>query len=123
MKELSILDQITQTKCHFRMQQWGNLIQDYQNSGLKLDEWCKQNHVTRNAYYYWLRKIREHACQTVSSVELPQVERMHFAKVEFENTNTISSAVVVHLPYATLEIKDGTSTQTIEAVITALKRS
>lgn len=98
---------------------------DYWNSGLKVNEWCEQNGVSRNAYYYWLRKIREKACQSVSSELLPVTNEPAFEKLELQNKNVRSSsypAVVLRLGYAAIEVMEGTSTETVEAVLTALKK-
>ena len=121
--ELIILDYITKTKCSFRMEEWRKIIADCQNSGLKVDEWCEQNGVSRNSYYYWLRKIREKACQSVSSELLPIENESTFAKLEFHNIQSVSHpAVVLRFGYATIEVMEGTSTETVEAVLSALKK-
>ena len=118
-----ILDHITKTKCNFRMEQWRKIIADCQNSGLKVDEWCEQNGVSRNSYYYWLRKIREKACQSVSSELLPVTNESTFAKLELNNIQGNSHpAVVLRFGYATIEVMEGTSIETLEAVLSTLKK-
>ena len=120
--ELIILDNITKTKCSFRMEQWRKIIADCQNSGLKVDELCEQNGVSRNSYY-WLRKIREKACQSVLSELLPVTNESTFAKVELNNIQDNSHPVVVlRFGYATIEVMEGTSIETLEAVLSALKK-
>jgi len=121
--ELVILDHITKTKCSFRMEQWIKLIEDCQNSGLKVDDWCEQNGVSRNSHYYWLRKIREKACQSVSSELLPVTNEPSFAKLELHNIPcSPHPAVVLRLGHAEIEVMEGTSTETVEAVLAALKK-
>lgn len=41
-----------------RMQSWANIIKDRNASGLSVNEYCRQHDLSRNAYFYWLRKIR-----------------------------------------------------------------
>ncbi len=41
-----------------RLQQWTAIIQDRQASGLKVDDYCSEHNISRNAYYYWLRKVK-----------------------------------------------------------------
>lgn len=53
---------------------WQRRIADKKSSGLKLEEWCAKNQLTKHAYYYWKRKLA--ALETSSSavslfVELP----------------------------------------------------
>lgn len=46
---------------NIRMQQWAAIFQEKTSSGLTVDEYCDQNGISRNAYYYWLRRIKETA--------------------------------------------------------------
>lgn len=46
-------------KKQLNMQQWSAIIEDRIASGLKIDEYCEKNQLSRNSYFYWLRKIRE----------------------------------------------------------------
>lgn len=46
-------------KKQLHMQQWITIIQDRIASGLKIDEYCEKNQLSRNSYFYWLRKLRE----------------------------------------------------------------
>ena len=43
---------------NYRMKEWTGLVQDRINSGLSINEYCNQNGLSRNAYFYWLKKIR-----------------------------------------------------------------
>ena len=53
-----------------RTQQWAQVIQDRCNSGLKVDEYCELHQLSRHAYYYWLRKVKEAALANAGFVEL-----------------------------------------------------
>jgi len=37
---------------------WKERFADRTASGLKVEDWCKRNGVTKHAYYYWHRKIQ-----------------------------------------------------------------
>ncbi len=41
------------------MDYWKKVILAQQQSGLKAREYCRQQDIKYNAFYYWLRKIRE----------------------------------------------------------------
>ncbi len=116
------MDEVTYIKTKYRHEQWEKLIFECQNSGLKVDEWCEANNVSRHAYYYWLRKIRKKACSSILPIIPEQKTPVAFAKVEVKTHQCINNvAVVIHLPYATLEVLEGSSQQTVEAVLLALK--
>ena len=41
-------------KRNYNIQQWKTIIQDRNNTNLTVDEYCKQNGLSRNSYFYWL---------------------------------------------------------------------
>lgn len=43
-------DQTVLVKNPHRLEQWTKLIQEYLSSGMKIDDWCDANGVTRHAY-------------------------------------------------------------------------
>lgn len=53
-------------KRNYRIQQWKAIIQDRNNTNLTVDEYCKQNGLSRHSYFYWLRIIREEALKQPS---------------------------------------------------------
>lgn len=81
-----------------RLKQWEGIIKSCQSSGMKIKEWCQLNNVSKDAYYYWLNKIKVAACETMeagfaevpyacTTVEIP-------AKFKAELTITIGSAII-----------------------------
>ena len=115
------MDQVTLVKNQYRLEQWTRLIQDCQSSGMRVDDWCEANGVTHHAYYYWLRKVRKAACQDLS-VTSKMESSAHFQQLEVQApTANTQASVIIHLPSATLEIQNGATQQTVEAVLLALK--
>ncbi len=43
---------------NIRIQQWTSVFKAKAESGLTVDEYCEQNGISRNAYYYWIRRTR-----------------------------------------------------------------
>lgn len=116
------MDQVTVAKSEFRMRQWAGLIRSCQSSGQTVVSWCAENGINIKTYYYWLRKLR---LRTLQPPELPTEKvtalPINFKKLEVQSPipNT-QAAVIVHLPNASLEIQNGASQKTIEAVLLAL---
>jgi len=60
-----------------RLSEWAQQIKDCQNrpDGMKIDEWCQTNGMTKATYYWRLRKVREAVLETVdvtpAFVEIP----------------------------------------------------
>lgn len=42
----------------YRMEQWKQIIEDCQKSGLSNKAYCEQHGISEKTYYYWLRKVR-----------------------------------------------------------------
>ncbi|WP_455026116.1 IS66 family insertion sequence element accessory protein TnpA [Oribacterium sinus] len=55
-----------------RTGQWADIIKDRKESGLKVDDYCAQRGLSRNAYFYWLRKVKESALKQGGFVEVRQ---------------------------------------------------
>lgn len=117
------MDEITQVKIQFRMEQWIPLIKKCQASGMSVKSWCRQNDITESAYYYWLKQIRQKACaQHLPAVQLENQKPVEFVKIQVDTeTSGTGVAVIINLPSATVEVKEGTSQKTLETVLLALK--
>ena len=46
-----------------RLQEWEKLISAANNSGIPRSQWLKENHITKDAFYYWNRKVRKHLAE------------------------------------------------------------
>jgi len=117
------MDEITKIKTRFRMEHWIPLIKECQNSGLPVRSWCSLNNVSEQSYYYWLKRIRKVAYeQQIPAIQRELPKPVEFAKLQV-NTNVPNkdASVIIHLPSVTLEVKEGASQQTVEAVLRALK--
>lgn len=63
---------------NFRLKQWAEIIHQCHDSGMQVKDWCAQNQISRNSYFYWQRKLREAACESTGAefvkVELPAAQ-------------------------------------------------
>lgn len=110
------------------IQQWQEIIRDRNNSGLTIDEYCNQNGISRNAYFYWLRLIREEALK-------PQQETSGFVELSLpaENNNEIPAVTVIPVPEqensqlilsvngVTIQVTDNTSSALLARTIEVIK--
>lgn len=62
------MDEVTLVKTRFRKEQWKKQIHECQRIDTNVEDWCAKHDVTKHAYYYWLRKLREDACENLSAV-------------------------------------------------------
>ena len=78
-----------------RLSEWTKIIKDRCQSGLKVDEYCKQHQLSRHAYYYWLRKVKEAALIHNSFVELPALPEKTVPATTSENHFTYQMTVAI----------------------------
>lgn len=82
-----------------RLQQWTAIIRDRQQSGMKVDEYCQSHGITRDMYFYWLRKVKEAALDSsgVELVELkePEPSQPSHASFPFTTEATISAGRLI----------------------------
>ena len=119
------MDQVTKIKNQYRAEQWANVIRECQASGQTVTSWCESHDVGIKAYYYWLRKLRMATIQKSNPnalIEAPKEEPAVFKKLEIQTpVSNTQAAVIIRLNGATIEVNEGTSQQTIQAVLLALQ--
>ena len=54
-----------------RLREWAGIIKDRMESGMNVNAYCEQQGLSRDAYSYWLRKVKEAALEQAGFVELP----------------------------------------------------
>ena len=116
------MDQVTKVRKHLKREQWKTLIKDCQSSGMTVTAWCSLNGICEQTYYRNLKRLREEFCENLPiPVDTPE-KPVTFKKLEvtapLPNTK---AAVIIRLPNATLEINEGASQQTVQAVLLALQ--
>lgn len=116
------MNQVTEVRINLNRERWKTLITECRSSGMTVRAWCKANGIVEQTYYKNLRKIRQEMCESlpaaVSSSESPATFKKLDVQTPAPNTQ---AAVIIHLPNASLEVHNGASQQTVEAVLLALR--
>ena len=84
-----------------RLTEWAAVIKDCKASGLKVDDYCQQHNISRDSYYYWLRKVKEAALKQAGFVELPTPESGSLHSV---GTTTTAFATQMTIKTGNLEL-------------------
>lgn len=116
------MDRVTKVKKHLKQEQWKTLIKECQTSGMTIAAWCKQNDICEQTYYRNLKKLREEICDSLPIPIKEQEKPVTFKKLEVQPpVKHTQAAVIIHLPSASLEIQNGATQETVEAVLLALQ--
>ena len=60
------MDEIAEVKNELQLRSWTDMELARQQTGMTVSEWCKQEQISKSAYYYRLRKVRERLCEQVA---------------------------------------------------------
>lgn len=122
MRREQIMDQVSLVKKQFRMEQWKKRITECQASGMSVKSWCKQNGLCEQTYYKYLKQFRQELCDTLPAPVQETAKPVQFSKLEVMTPlPDTKAAVIIRLSNATLEINEGVSQQTVQAVLLALQ--
>lgn len=58
-----------------RLRSWAESFRDQKESGLTVMEWCSQNGVSKDAYFYWKRRLRDEYVES----RLPEIVKIPLA--------------------------------------------
>lgn len=105
--------------------EWAEQIRACQNrpSGMKVDDWCAQNGITKATYYWRLRKVRE-ACIDITQNNSPSFVEIPFSpeKENYKKSVSYSVAAVLHgTGDISMEITNNASAEFIKHLIGAFR--
>ncbi len=119
------MDQVSKVRKVIKREQWKTLISDCQSSGMTVRDWCLENGIKEQTYYRNLKVLRQEMIDSLPApVNIPEETDTStvFRKLEVTPPLPLTgAAIIIRLPQATLEIADGASQQTIQAVLLALQ--
>ena len=100
-----------------RMTEWAAIIKDCKSSGMKVDDYCQQHDISRDTYYYWLRKVKTAALQQAGFVELPIPETKPVPTTDF------STQMVIKTAGKEIRINNDTPTELITRVLEVIRHA
>ena len=108
---------------NYRLEQWAAQVQDCQNrpEGMLVDDWCRQNNITKANYYYRLKCVRQACLDAMPDlptgfVELPAPPETFPVS---ENTSGVPSvSAVIHTRSGVaIELYDSASADFIQKLL------
>jgi hypothetical protein len=107
-----------------RLQNWSVMINDCQSrpSDMSVDDWCRQNNITKANYYYRLRKVREALLEQVDHIqfiELPVPKNVDSSSATSDQQKSLSNPVaILRGPHdISVEIFSGATPELIGTII------
>lgn len=96
-----------------RMQNWMDIIRECRESGLSNREFCTRQGISEKTYYYWLRKIRSSAAETLEP-QLVRLQEAHSSRPEH----------MIHIHYGETELKlpENVDLKAVSILLNALRQ-
>lgn len=111
----------------YRLNKWIETIRECRSSGQTVSAWCAEHNVSLKSYYYWLKRVREAACESLPALQCEQIpivpvdlsasRKMH----AYSESSHTASGILVHMGAVTLEIRNHASATLIEHTLRALQ--
>ena len=96
-----------------RLNEWAGIIKECRSNGLKIDDYCKQHNISRNRYFYWLRRVKEAALSQAGFVEMPSLNTVPEA-------SSFNTQMIIKTEGAELCINNDTSSELLSRVLGVL---
>lgn len=114
------MDSLTLTTHERNLELWLSRIRNCRASGQTVSSWCNMHDIGIKSYYYWMRKIKHEAFNSLPAKQKhqnvsPTVSSTFFAEIPMNvpSANT-GAAIVIRFQGMVLEIQNGADAGTIE---------
>lgn len=105
------MEDVLQVREEYRLQPWGQNVQQCRESGLSNRDFCRENGITEKPYYYWLRKPR----MATASKDSPRI-------VELERHDSGEDMIHIRFRNAEMTLPAGTDADAITAILRSLQK-
>ena len=111
----------------YRLNKWMEIIRECRSSGQTITTWCTEHNVNSKSYYYWLKRVREAACEALPALHTDQSTivpiDLSVPNTRNHHVDTVSNSsdIVIHMGTVTLEIRNHASPTLIEHTLRALQ--
>lgn len=116
----------------YRLKNWTEMISQCNKSGLTVKAWCKENNIKTTSYYYWLKRVRIAACnsmltdsekpQQLVSLSITDMPEYTSTEVSTPQSQSSQTAIILKINSVVIEIQNGASDNTIENTLRAISR-
>ena len=110
----------------YRLAQWVPIIKECRNSDLSVKHWCQQNNVNEKRFYYWQRKLREAATESLPTTAKQPTFVQVASTTSFSNVTQPTSFVpsmVLKVGNVSLELSDTVHPELLANVLKVLSHA
>jgi len=92
----------------YRLNQWAQRIHECRSSGQTVSVWCAEHNIKISSYFYWLRRVRQVACEALPSNNTESNQIVPLDLLRSSDTGTAnqetSPNIVLRIGEVTMEV-------------------
>jgi putative transposase len=111
------MDKITY---EMRLMQWTQIIRECRSSGMSVRDWCIENNVGEKKFYYWQRRVRGEAFESLKKNEIQNQTNFVQLPIHNDSLKTVPSFkpdIVMHIGNNILELSNTVSEELLSKVL------
>ena len=106
----------------YRLSQWAQVMQERRKSGQSVKEFCQRSGISRNAYFYWQKKLRDAACtELVKAAEPKDIVPRGFVQLTSGQVPQSSEALSIEVGGCRITVTAGTDHELLKKVCLTLR--
>lgn len=108
------------TTYEMRLMQWTQIIRECRKSSMSVRDWCLENNVSEKKFYYWQRRVRGEAFESLKKNDLQNQTNFVQLPVQNDNLNNTPSFkpdIVIHIGNNVLELSNTVSEELLSKVL------
>ncbi len=113
-----------------KLDHWAQIFREQKSSGLTVKDWCSQNGITKDQFFYWKRKLKESVLETA----LPDIVPVTTSSQGLTSCTSCTSLTTPGIPDTdflaritiqdiSIEIGSGASEQLVSCIIKAVRNA
>lgn len=106
----------------YQLKQWTQMISECRSSGIRVQDWCEQNNITKANYYYRLRRVREAMLISGEQTQIVTVpDEICIPPVNAPSNSASCGGLSISVGNATIHVESGTSKELLTMVLGVMK--
>lgn len=112
-----------------KLDRWTTLLNEQKSSGLSVKDWCSQNNISRDRFFYWKRKLKESLMESalpdIVPVAIPASTTCCTTLTTCTTPKTPDTDFPVRITIrdVSIELGSGASEQLISGIIKAVRNA
>ena len=105
----------------YRLSKWAQTIQARVDSGQNIKEFCQTAGITKNAYFYWQRKLRTAACTELADKDQKNIVPGRWMQLNTEQAQHTNESLDIEIKGCHIVVTNETDTELLKKVCLTLR--